>query len=82
MTARLARPVSRLKGWQPTVPAVVLAMVGAGVATLMRPPEGGRLSAMLGQTWWICPWMLVVLSLHALACILWALGGLAPTRLA
>jgi len=56
-------------------------MLLAGAVTLITTPEGERWTALLGQTWWICPWMLMMLSLPALTAILWAMRSLAPTRL-
>lgn len=82
LTARLARPLAQLKVLRLAVPVVVLAMVMLGSASLMAEPDEARMAAVLGQTWWMCPWMLMGLSLPALAGILWALKGLAPTRLA
>jgi hypothetical protein len=63
------------------VTIVFLLMLLAGAVTLITTPEGERWSALLGQTWWICPWMLTILSLPALTAILWAMRSLAPTRL-
>jgi hypothetical protein len=63
------------------VTSVVTLMLLAGAVTLIATPKGERWSVLLGQTWWICPWMLMMLSLPALIAILWAMRSLAPTRL-
>jgi len=81
LAARLSRPVSSTVMARAAVTSVFLLMLLAGAVTLITTPEGGRWSALLGQTWWICPWMLMMLSLPALTAILWAMRSFAPTRL-
>lgn len=81
LTSRLARPVARLQTPKAAVVAVIVAMAVVGVATLAKTPADERWSAVLGQTWLMCPWLLMGFSLPALAGILWAVRGLAPTRL-
>ena len=81
LAARLSRPVSSTITARAAVIGVFLLMLLAGAVTLIATPEGERWSALLGQTWWICPWMLMMLSLPALSAILWAMRSLAPTRL-
>lgn len=80
LTARLARPIGRLQVPQSAVGAVIVAMVVAGAAVLLKTPPEERLAAILGQTWLKCPWLLMGFSLPALAGILWAVRGLAPTQ--
>lgn len=81
LAARLSRPVSSTALARAAVTSVFLLMLLAGAASLIAAPEGERWAAVLGQTWWICPWMLMMLSLPALAAVLWAMRSLAPTRL-
>jgi hypothetical protein len=81
LTARLSRPVSSSTPARAAIAGVVMLMLLAGAITGFMTPEGERWSALLGQTWWICPWMLMMLSLPALAAILWVMRNLAPTRL-
>jgi hypothetical protein len=81
LTARLAKPVAQLKTPQSAVSAVVAAMVLAGLAALFLTPAEDRWKAVIGQTWLICPWFLMGLSLPALAVILLAVRGLAPIHL-
>ena len=81
LAARLSRPVSSTVMARAAVISVFLLMLLAGAVTLITTPEGERWTALLGQTWWICPWMLMMLSLPALTAILWAMRSLAPTRL-
>jgi hypothetical protein len=81
LTARLAKPIARLKVPQSAVSAVVVVMALAGLAALLMTPAEGRWAAVIGQTWLLCPWFLMGLSLPSLAGILWAVRGLAPTHL-
>lgn len=81
LAERLSRPVSSTAIPRAAVISVFLLMLLAGAVTLITTPEGERWSALLGHTWWICPWMLMMLSLPALTAILWSMRSLAPTRL-
>lgn len=81
LAARLSRPASPIANARMSVISVVILMLLFGMATLVTTPKDERLATILGQTWWICPWMLMMLSLPALAAIFWAMRGLAPTRL-
>lgn len=81
LAARAARPVSRLAVPSRILSGVVLAMAAAAVAaTLVFTPPGERWSALMGETWMMCPWNVLALSMPALGLALWALRGLAPTR--
>jgi len=75
---------------KPGVPARraagVLAMPFAAIwllaaAALLTSAPGEREALVLGSTWRVCPLNIGMLSLPALALSLWALRGLAPTRL-
>ena len=81
LAARLSRPVSSTVRGRAAVAGVVSLMLIAGAASLIATPQGERWAAVSGQTWWICPWMLLMLSSPALIAILWAMRSLAPTRL-
>ncbi len=80
LTARLSRPAASFVRPRGAAFAVVLAMAAWGAASLMSIPSGGRLGAVLGHSWFSCPWSVLALSLPALAAALWAVRGLAPTR--
>lgn len=82
VTERLARPggqarMQRLAMLAPVAAVVVLAAIQLRSAP---PIEHGAL--WMGQSWKLCPWRIVVLSLPILGAMLWAMRGLAPTRLA
>lgn len=80
LTARLARPVARLQGPRFAVAAVVISMAILGALSFGLTPEEDRISAVLGQTWLMCPWLLMGFSLPSLAGVFWAVRGLAPTQ--
>ena len=80
LTARLSRPAASFARPRGAAVAVVLAMAAWGAASLVSLPSGGRLGAVLGHSWFSCPWSVLALSLPALAAALWAVRGLAPTR--
>jgi hypothetical protein len=81
LTARLSRPVARLAAPRHAVVAVLVAMGLVGAASMWATPAGERAAAVLGLTWFLCPWMVMAVALPALAATLWAVRGLAPTHL-
>lgn len=80
LTARLARPVAHLVAPRRAVLAVFAVMGAMGLATLLGADPGDRAPALLGQSWSTCSWSVLALSMPGLACALWAVRGLAPTR--
>lgn len=80
LTARLGRPVARISGPTRVLLMVVAVMALLGGLTLVAVPAGERLQVLLGHSWTRCPVIVLVLSLPAMAGVLWALRGLAPTR--
>ena len=81
LTARLSRPIARMQ-WPLMALVVVFAtMLGQGAITLLTAAPEQRMTKLLGETWITCPSNVVLLSLPALAGILWVLRGLAPTQL-
>ncbi len=78
---RLARPASaagaRL-GWI-AAPVVLLAALAAW--QLSRTPAPLRMAMMMGHSANVCPWLILGFSLPPLAGLVWAVRGLAPTRL-
>lgn len=80
-TARLSRPAAPIARPRRMTGMVLLAMAVVGGVSLASTPAGDRLAALLGKSWSTCPWSVLALSLPALAASLWAVRGLAPTRL-
>jgi len=78
--ARLARPVGRTAGPRRATLAVLAAMAALGGAVWWAAPPALRGSVLMGHSWSSCPLSIAMLSLPALAGLIWALRGLAPTR--
>ena len=57
------------------------ANLDTGLLAWAGTPVDGRRAAVMGQAWLTCPWNVLLLSTVPLALALWALRGLAPTRL-
>ncbi len=81
LAGRLSRPgSSAVLGWVMLVlplSAVWLAALGFIWAT----PRGLRLALVLGSTWRVCTLSIVLLSVPTFIAVVWAMRGLAPTRL-
>jgi hypothetical protein len=81
-TVRLSRPGVRLGRVAAALAAPVLVMwLIAAVVTLAAAP-GEREALVFGDTWKSCLVNVPMLSLPLFVASLWAMGGLAPTRLA
>jgi len=80
LTARLSRPAAAFGPAQWLTVGVVGLMVSIGAVSLLTTPTDARAEALFGQSWFACPWRVLALSLPALAAVLWAVRGLAPTR--
>jgi hypothetical protein len=81
LAARLSTPAAPVRSASRAVAWVVLAMAVVGLLSWLSSPAGDRMAALLGHSWFSCPPSVLVLSLPALAGSLWAVKGLAPTRL-
>ena len=79
---RLARPGMRLGlVWAAlATPLLALWLVAAVVLTNAAPAD--RADLIFGDTWKECPFNIAFMSLPLFAATLWAMKGLAPTRLA
>ena len=79
---RLSRPGVRLGRVPSALAAPVLAIwLLAGVALLGAAP-GARSQLIFGETWASCPFNIALLSMPVFIALMWAMRGLAPTRLA
>ena len=81
-TERLARPGMRVGPVWAALAAPVLVLWLAAVVVLVNAAPAQRADLVLGDTWKICPFNIALISLPLFAATLWALKGLAPTRLA
>ncbi|MBS0253683.1 MAG: DUF1109 domain-containing protein [Proteobacteria bacterium] len=77
----LGRPDGRLHRslWLFALPVVALAAIGV-VEMAQVPPSHWR-AMWLGQTWMVCPWLILALSTPLFIGLLWSFRRMAPTRL-
>ncbi len=81
LVTRLARPGARLEA-APVLLALPFAAVwGLALVVWLRAPAALRPTLVFGDTWRWCPWLIAGLALPSFIAVLWALKGLAPTRL-
>jgi hypothetical protein len=81
LTGRLARAAAPGDAAAAAAGAVVLVAAVLGLAAWSGTPPDERTAGLLGHSWSRCPVYVLALSLPALGALLWALRGLAPTRL-
>jgi hypothetical protein len=80
--SRLSRPGLRL-AWVPAaLAAPVLVMWLLAAAVMERADPLQRAQLFFGETWASCPLLVALLSAPVFVAVLWAMLGLAPTRLA
>lgn len=78
---RLSRPGVDL-GQVPLALAIpVVLMWAAAIAVLVSAAPDQRAEAFFGQTWAVCPLLVAMLSTPVFVGVVWAMRGLAPTRL-
>lgn len=80
--ARLSRPGVQLGRVPAALAAPVLAIWLLAALALATATAGEREALILGSTWNACPLLVALLSLPLLVAAMWAMKGLAPTRLA
>ncbi|MDB6011746.1 MAG: hypothetical protein JWL65_3996 [Gammaproteobacteria bacterium] len=80
-TARLARP-GRPLGLIPVGIALpVIAMWGLAAIILLTAPSSTRVHLIFGRTARVCPFLIAMIGAPPFFAFIWALRGLAPTRL-
>ena len=78
---RLARPACAARGRLPWLVLPVVALAALAAWQLAMAPAPMRMPMMMGGSSGVCPWCITVFSLPPLAGLVWAVRGLAPTRL-
>jgi hypothetical protein len=78
---RLARPAGRGAGRFGWVAAPVLALAGLAAWQLAQAAPDARMPMLMGRSARVCPWLILGFSLPPLIGLVWAVRGLAPTRL-
>ncbi|MBP8295838.1 MAG: DUF1109 domain-containing protein [Burkholderiales bacterium] len=81
-STRLSRPGVRLGGVPLALALPVLAIWAMAVWTLAGAAPDARADLVLGSTWRLCPIFVAVVSIPSFIAAMWAMRGLAPTRLA
>ena len=79
---RLARPAMKLGALAAAVAAPFAVVAVMAMVRLGQAPAEMRHDLMMGHTSMLCPWRIAVIGLPLLAGAIWAVRGLAPTRLA
>ena len=78
---RLSRPGLRLAWLPAALAAPVLAIWILAALALLRADAGQRAQLFFGETWNSCPFLIAMLSVPTFIAVMWAMKGLAPTRL-
>lgn len=78
---RLSRPGAALGKAPIALAAPILVIWGIALATLIPATPAERAEAFFGRTWAVCPFFVAVLSVPVFVGVVWAMRGLAPTRL-
>jgi len=79
--SRLSRPGLALSGVAPVILAPVIAIWILGAVELVGADPGERYRLLIGRTWRSCPELIATLSVPSFVAMMWAMKGLAPTRL-
>ena len=81
LALRLARPGSGLR-WVPSaLAAPIIAMWLLAALLLIGVDSEQRYVLLFGNTSKSCPWLIALLSVPVFVAVIWAMKGLAPTRL-
>jgi hypothetical protein len=78
---RLSRPGARVGPFALAIAAPLAALVVMAAVRLMRADPEMRMPLMMGGSADVCPWRIFIIGLPVLAGAVWAVRGLAPTRL-
>ncbi|MBS0334093.1 MAG: DUF1109 domain-containing protein [Proteobacteria bacterium] len=80
--ARLARPAARPGALAPLAAAPFALVAAMALVLLVQAPPGMQAAMLMGHSSMVCPWRIAAIGLPLLAGAVWAVRGLAPTRLA
>ena len=78
---RLARPGGLARGRLAWLAAPLLIVTAIALWRLAAAPPGVRMGLVMGHSARLCPWYVLAASLAPFAGLVWAVRGLAPTRL-
>ena len=80
LSARLSHPGVRLGAQQYALVLPWLLLTALAAWVLLRAAPDERVALVMGKTWASCAFNIALISVPALASVLWAMKGLAPTR--
>lgn len=80
-TSNLARPDAKSLRWLWLLAVPILLLAGICIAELTYAPKSAMLAMWLGESWKLCPWIVLILSLPIFVGLLWSYRRFAPTRL-
>ena len=78
---RLARPGAKLGAFAVAIAVPLVLLIAMAAVRLMRADPEMRMPLIMGDSADVCPWRIFVVGLPVLAGAVWAVRGLAPTRL-
>ena len=81
LTLRMGRPGARPGPALTIAPAAFAALAALAAAELLLMPADQRQGDWLGSSWRVCPFLIVAISAPVYLAAVWALRGMAPTRL-
>jgi hypothetical protein len=81
LAERLSRPGRQLDHAPALLAAPVVAIWALATVVLVNADPLQRVSLFLGDTWAVCPFLIAMLSVPVFGSTIWAMRGLAPTRL-
>ena len=81
LLARAARPEGRMGGRPWVLLAPVALLAGVVAREMVATPSVAWEAMWLGQSWRVCPWLVLMLAIPIFLGLAWAFRRLAPTRL-
>ena len=78
---RLARPGGRIGAFAVAIAAPLAVMVAMASMRMANADPEMRMPLLMGDSASVCPWRIFIIGLPVLAGAVWAVRGLAPTRL-
>lgn len=78
---RLARPTPTSLRWLWVLAVPLLLLAGIGIGEMASTPSHDWLAMWLGESWKVCPWLVLTLAMPIFIGLLWSFRRLAPTRL-
>jgi hypothetical protein len=81
LVSRVGKPGASGRKAAGAVLGIVLIMLMIGFVSYLGTEESERIAALMGHSWLLCPWTILVLSIPVMTGSFWAMKGLAPTNL-